>query len=158
LRTLLIATVLVFLCCTSFALEFRKSSWMMTRDEVVASEPGRVVSEKSDQGRQQIVYRTTVGGMPASVTYTLEKDRLLSASYTFKRDPSRKAFDFMRQDLVSQKGAPSFEGENLVGWRLEHTEIALAHFSDGTSYVAYWEKEYFARMNKPVGVEGVSAY
>jgi hypothetical protein len=158
LRTLLVAAALVFLCCSVFALEFRKSSWMMTRDEVVASEPGRAVSEKAVQGRQQIVYRTAVGGIPATVTYTLENDRLLSASYTFKRDLARKAFDYMRQDLESQKGAPSFTGENLVGWRLENTEIALAHFSDGTSYVAYWEKEYFARMNTPMGLEGLAAF
>jgi hypothetical protein len=92
-----------------------------------------------------------VNGFPATITYLLENDKLLSASYTFKRDPDRKAFDFMKLDLTSRNGKPAFEKENLVGWRLERTEIALAHLPDGSSYAAYWEKAYFARINNLAG-------
>jgi hypothetical protein len=53
----------------------------------------------------------------------------------------------MKGDLTKRNGMPSFERKELVGWRLEKTEIALTHLSDGTTYVAYWEKSYFARMN-----------
>ena len=142
-----IATILFFLSCSLFALEFRKTSWLMTKEEVIASESGRVVSELSLPGQQQIVFRTLVNGFPATITYLLENDKLLSASYTFKKDTDRTAFDGMKQDLVKQYGKPAFEQENLVGWRLEKTEIALAHLKDGTSYAAYWEKTYFARIN-----------
>jgi hypothetical protein len=125
---------------------------MMSRDEVVASEPGRVLSERDLPDQRQIVYRTLIAGIPATITYTLENNKLLSASYTFRRDADRKAYTFMRQDLATQNGAPVFEKEDLVGWRTEKTEIALAHLSDGTSYVAFWEKEYFLRMNRTAGI------
>ncbi|MGA2478602.1 MAG: hypothetical protein ABSG63_07625 [Spirochaetia bacterium] len=131
---------------------------MMTRDEVIASEQGRVISEKVMPDQSEIVFRTQVGGMPATITYILENDKLLSGSYTFRRDISRKAFDFMRQDLVTQNGAPAFEKGDLVGWRLEKTEIALAHFADGTSYVAFWEKDYFRRMNKTAGMGDIPRF
>jgi len=147
LKKAFIATILFFLSCSLFALEFRKTSWLMTKEEVIASESGRVVSELSLPGQQQIVFRTLVNGFPATITYLLENDKLLSASYTFKKDTDRTAFDGMKQDLVKQYGKPAFEQENLVGWRLEKTEIALAHLKDGTSYAAYWEKTYFARIN-----------
>jgi hypothetical protein len=139
--------VFLFLAYSSFALEFRNTSWLMTKEEVIASESGGVVSELSLPGEQQIVFRTLVNGFPATITYLLENDKLLSASCTFKRDLGRKAFDSMKKDLIDQNGKPAFEKENLVGWRLERTEIALAHLPDGTSYAAYWEKAYFARIN-----------
>ena len=53
----------------------------------------------------------------------------------------------MKQDLVGRNGAPSFEKESLAGWRLDRSEIALAHLRDGTTHVSYWEKSYFARIN-----------
>jgi hypothetical protein len=119
----------------------------MSKDEVIASEGGRVISELGLPGQQQIVFRSLVHGFPATITYILENDRLLSASYTFKKDTDLQAYDAMKQDLTSQNGNPAFEKENLVGWRLPKTEIALAHLRDGSSYVAYWEKAYFARIN-----------
>jgi hypothetical protein len=131
---------------------------MMTRDEVVASEPGRVLSERVMPDQLQIVYKTLVNGIQATITYTLENDKLLSGSYTFRRDASRKAFDIMRQDLVTRNGAPAFERGDIVGWRLEKTEIALAHLSDGTSYVAFWEKEYFRRLNRMAGVSDIPRF
>jgi hypothetical protein len=99
-----------------------------------------------------------VNGFPATITYLLENDKLLSASCTFKRDMDRKAFDRMKQDLIKQYGKPAFEKDNLVGWRPERTEIALAHLPDGTSYAAYWEKTYFARINNLGGSGGTTKF
>ena len=146
-----IAVVFLILSYSSFALEFRKTSWLMTKEQVIASETGRVVSELSLPGQQQIVFRTMVNGFPATITYLLENDKLLSASYTFKRDMDRAAFDAMKQELTAKNGKPSFEKDDLVGWRLNKTEIALAHLKDGTTYAAYWEKTYFARINNLAG-------
>jgi hypothetical protein len=120
---------------------------MMSRAEVIASEPGRPLSVRDLPGQEQIVFQTSLGGIPVTITYTLENDQLLSASYTFRRDVGRKAFEYMLRDLTSQKGSPAFSRTDLVGWRLERTEIALAHLSDGTSYAAFWEKDYFRRTN-----------
>jgi hypothetical protein len=144
--------LLVLIPAASFALEFRRSSWMMSREEVIASEPGRILWEKTLPGQLEIVYRTMLDGIPAVITYTLENDRLLSASYTFRKDADRRAFDYMRQDLASRNGAPTFEEQDLAGWRLERTEIALAHLPDGTSCVVFWEKGYFRRINTPPGM------
>jgi hypothetical protein len=157
-RRIVALLVFLLLAYSSFALEFRKSSWLMTSDEVIASETARIVSETYQSGQQQIVFRTQVSGFPATITYILENDKLFSASCTFKRDPNRKAFNAMLQELIDQKGKPSFEKDNLVGWRLERTEIALAHLPDGTSYAAYWEKQYFARINNLGGSGGPARF
>jgi hypothetical protein len=99
-----------------------------------------------------VVLKTWVDGLPATVTYILENDALLSASYTFARDTDRRAWVAMMQDLAEKNGPPAFEQENLAGWRLGKTEIALAHLKDGTTQAAYWEKSYFARINHlPIG-------
>jgi hypothetical protein len=132
----------------AFGQEFRATTWLMSRDQVIASEGTRAVSERTQRGQQQVVFRTYVDGLPVTITYTLENDALLSASYTFARDVDRRAWVAMMQDLTGKRGPPSFEQENLAGWRLQKTEIALAHLKDGTTYVAYWEKSYFARMNR----------
>ncbi len=133
---------------SSFALEFRNTTWLMTKEEVVKSEPGLFVSELNLKGQQQIVFQALVNGFPATITYILENDQLISASYTFRKDLDRAAFDAMKQDLVGRDGSPTFEKENLLGWRLEGSEIALAHLRDSTTQVSYWEKSYFARINK----------
>jgi hypothetical protein len=158
LKKVFIASAILFLSCNAFALEFRNTSWLMSKEEVIASETSRIVSELSLPGQQQVVFRTLVNGFPATITYLLEDDKLLSASCTFKRDLDRAAFEAMKQDLTIKNGKPTFEKENLLGWRLQRTEIALAHLPDGTSYAAYWEKSYFARINNLPGIGGSAKF
>ena len=152
------AFAFLILAFNAFALEFRNTSWLMTKEEVIASETGRIVSELNLPGQHQVVFRTLVNGFPATITYLLENDKLLSASCTFKRDLDRAAFDAMKQELTRKNGKPTFEKENLAGWRLPRTEIALAHLPDGTSYAAYWEKTYFARLNNLQGTGGSAKF
>jgi hypothetical protein len=150
-RKALVLLALLSIAGRSFALEFRNTTWLMTKDEVVKSEPGLFISELNLPGQQQIVFRALVNSLPATITYILENDKLISASYTFRRDIDRAAFDAMKQDLVGRNGTPAFENENLLGWRLERSEIALAHLRDSTTQASYWEKSYFARINKLAG-------
>ena len=147
MRRTSIGLALLFAAAGAFAQEFRGTTWLMSKEQVIASEGSRVVSELSQKGQQQVVFRTVVDGLPAAINYLLENDALLSASYTFVRDTDRRAWVAMMQDLTEKNGPPAFEQENLAGWRLSKTEIALAHLRDGTTYVAYWEKSYFARIN-----------
>jgi hypothetical protein len=144
----LVVCALLAVAGSSFAAEFRNTTWLMSKEEVVKSEPGLFVSELNVKGQQQIVFRALVNGLPATITYFLENDKLLSASYTFRRDLDRAAFDAMKKNLVGRNGAPAFEKENLLGWRLERSEIALVHLRDETTQTSYWEKSYFARINK----------
>jgi hypothetical protein len=152
----LVVCALLFLAESSFALEFRNTTWLMTKDEVVKSENGLFVSELSLPGQQQIVFRALVSGLPATITYILEHDKLISASLSFRRDVDHAAFNAMKQELVGRNGVPSFEKESLVGWRLERSEIALAHLRDGTTHVSYWEKSYFARINNLTEMGGTA--
>ncbi len=142
-----LALLLAGAASAAFGQEFRGTTWLMSRDQVVASEGTRVVSELTQKGQLQVVFKTYVDGMPTTLTYLLENNALLSASYTFLRDTDRRAWVAMMQDLTEKSGSPAFEQDNLAGWRLAKTEIALAHLKDGTTYVAYWEKAYFARIN-----------
>ena len=142
-----LAAVLLLAAGAAFAQEFRGTTWLMTHDQVVATENLRVVSEARVNGQQQVIYQTYLDGFSVTLTYLLENDALLSASYTFRRDVERRAWVAMMQDLTQKYGASAFEQDNLAGWRLPKTEIALAHLKDGTTYVAYWEKSYFARIN-----------
>jgi hypothetical protein len=147
-RLAAITFALMVLAAAAWAQEFRATSWLMSRQEVMASEAGRAVSEVDLTDHQkQIVFQSYLAGFSVTITYLLQNDELMSASYTFRRDRDRAAFDFMRSDLQSKNGAPSFDKQDLVGWRLPKTEIALAHLKDGSTYVAYWEKSYFARLN-----------
>ena len=57
----------------------------------------------------------------------------------------------MKKDLEGRIGGPAFEKENILGWRLDRSEVALAYLRDKTTQVSYWEKSYFARMNKLTG-------
>ena len=148
LRRACAAALLVSLASSASAQEFRKTSWLMSKNQVIASEGARLVSEQDLKGNQEeIVFQSYLAGFPVTITYLLENDALLSASYTFHRDVDRAAWDAMKQDLRSRNGPPAFEQEDLVGWRLPKTEVALAHLKDATTYVAYWEKSYFARIN-----------
>ncbi len=142
-----LAFTLLFAAGSAAAQEFRGTTWLMSKNQVIASESARVVSELSQKGQQQVVFKTFVDGLSATITYILENDALLSASYTFARDVDRRAWVAMMQDLTDKNGPPAFEQENLAGWRLPKTEIALAHLRDGTTYAAYWEKSYFAKIN-----------
>jgi hypothetical protein len=147
-RRACLATLFLLLTAGAFAQEFRKTSWLMSKEQVIASEGASLVSELDlDGNQQQVIFQSSLVGFPVTITYLLQNDELLSASYTFRRDLDRAAWDAMRQDLQARNGPPTFEQENLVGWRLPKTEIALAHLKDGTTYVAYWEKKYFARIN-----------
>jgi hypothetical protein len=141
------ASILLLLSAAAFGLEFRKTSWMMSRTEVMAAEPGTPVSVVSQSGQCQITFQASVNGFPARITYVLENDRLLAAFCEVVKDADRRAFDAMRRELAGQRGKPSFEKPDLVGWRLDLTEIALSHLPDGRSCAAYWEKAYFASIN-----------
>ncbi len=147
MKRLLIFPALFLAAAAAFPQEFRGTTWLMTHDQVVATEKLRVTSESRVNGQQQVVYQTYLDGFSVTLTYLLENDALLSASYTFRRDGDRRAWVAMMQDLTQKYGPTAFEQENLAGWRLPKTEIALAHLKDGTTYVAYWEKSYFARIN-----------
>ena len=142
----IVLLILATVCC--FPIDFRNTSWQMNQDQVIASEQDRAVSETSFSGQEQIVYKTYKDGFPCNIIYTLDNDKLHSASYSFKNDQSMQIFKQLSQELLGQYGKPSFQTESLVVWRLQDTEIALAHLPDKTCYVAYWEKAYFAQMNQ----------
>ena len=138
---------LLCLASTAFALDFRATTWLMTKAQVIDSESTRVVSERSFPGLQELVFKSLVNGFTATITYVLENNRLLSGSYAFQKDTSRSAFEAAKKDLIAKYGAASFQTSDLLGWRLEKTEIALAHLPDGITHADFWEKSYFARIN-----------
>lgn len=142
-----IALLLILVACGAFPLDFRKTSWLMSSADVIASETGLVATQHSLSNQQQLEYKTAVEGFTATITYLLVDDKLLSASYTFAKDVKRSAYDAMKQALTGVYGAPAVNKDGLLGWRLAKTEIALAHLDDGTTQVSYWEKSYFARIN-----------
>ncbi|MCX5841389.1 MAG: hypothetical protein NTY16_08060 [Deltaproteobacteria bacterium] len=148
MKRTLTAVLFILAAISSSGLEFRNTSWQMNRDQVVASEQGCIVSEINVSGQQQIVYKAYVNGYAGNITYVLENDKLLSASYRFKNDHHMEIYNYMNAELLDRYGKPSMQTGKLVVWRLENTEIALAHLPDNTCYVAYWEKNYFAQMSQ----------
>ena len=86
----------------------------MTRDDVVASELGRAVSETNFEGQQQIVYKTYINEFAGNITYMLENNRLLSASYSFKNDQAMQVFNLMNKELINKYGKPYFQSGKLV--------------------------------------------
>jgi hypothetical protein len=146
-KRLLVAAALLSVAWGSFAAEFRNTTWMMSEQQVSDSEDTRMVSALTLGTTRQLVFQTKVGGFPVTITYTLENGKLLSASMSFHDDADGAAFGAMKKALVGKNGTPAFQKADLIAWRLERTEIALSRLPDGTTYVAYWEKAYFARIN-----------
>ncbi len=148
MRRVITAIIIVFLACSAFASDFRKTSWLMSREQVQASEDGRLVTERDIAGQQEVIYRARFEGYEGSVTYVLENDKLLSASYNYPKDDTRTVFSHMKESLTRQFGAPSLQTDSLAVWRSERTEVALTYRGEKACYVAFWEKGYFARINR----------
>jgi len=143
----LLAAALLLAAYGSFGADFRKASWLMTRDQVIASEDARVDSEREFAGQQQLVFRAQLNGHSGSVTYLLEDNQLRAASYNFRNDDDRQMYSYMKSFLTGAYGKPAIQKDQMVGWRLDRTEIALTYLPSKACYVAFWEKEYFARIN-----------
>jgi hypothetical protein len=152
-RTMFLKTIATMILLLSFpglcfAAEFRDTHWSMSRDEVIASENGTPASETIAFGQRLIVYKVYAGVYAGEVTYMLLNDRLMAASMSFKNDRSLEMFNRISGELSRKHGKPEFQTATLIVWRLEDTEIALAHLPNNTCYAAYWEKGYFARINR----------
>ena len=147
MRTVTTAVFLVLLAGSAFASDFRKTTWLMSKDQVQASEDGTLVTERNVAGQQEVVYRARFEGYEGSVTYVLENDKLLAATYNYQKDDTRQVYSHLKESLTRQFGAPSLQTDSLAVWRSERTEVALAYRAEKTCYVAFWEKSYFARIN-----------
>jgi hypothetical protein len=147
LRAALLPAVFFLAAYCSFADDFRKTSWLMTRDQIIASEDTQVDSEMEFAGQQQVVFRALVKGHSGSITYLLENNQLRAASYNFGNDERRQIYSYMKDSLTTRYGKPSIHKDEMLGWRLERTEIALTYLPNKSCYVAFWEKAYFARLN-----------
>jgi hypothetical protein len=143
----LVPVVLFLAACGSFAADFRKTTWLMSREQIIAAEGGNVDSETDFAGQHELVFRALVNGHSGAATYLLENNQLRAASYNFRNDEDRQVYGYMKDFLTGKYGKPSLQKDEMVGWRLERTEIALAYLPNRTCYVAFWEKTYFARMN-----------
>ena len=153
--TKVVIAALIFLVAQALsAVDFRSTSWLMTRDQVTASEKGAGTSVSDPSGRQQISFKTTVDGKSCFLTYYFENDSLVSASYSFRADGEREVYEAMRRKISALHGAPSVQKESMLAWRLPRTEIALTWLPDKSCYIVYWEKEYFARINGLASSEG----
>jgi hypothetical protein len=133
--------------CSLFAADFRKASWLMTQDQVIASEDANIDSEMEFAGQLQLVFHTQVIGHSGAITYLLENNKLRSATCSFRNDEKRQVYAYMKDQLTGKYGDPSVQKGDMVGWRLERTEIALTYLPNKSCYVAFWEKAYFARIN-----------
>jgi hypothetical protein len=147
LRKAIPAIFLVLLASSAFPSDFRKTSWLMSKEQVQASEDGTLITERNVAGQQEVIYRAQFEGYEGSVTYVLEDDKLLAATYNYPKDDTRQVYSHMKESLTRQFGAPSLQTDNLAVWRSERTEVALAYRTEKACYVAFWEKAYFARIN-----------
>jgi hypothetical protein len=153
-RNALIAALVLLATQALAAADFRSTSWLMTRDQVTAAEGGPAIPMGDQGGRQQLLFKTYVDGKSCSITYYFENDALVSASYSFRADTNREAYEVMKKRITGGYGAPSMEKDAMLAWRLPRTEIALTWLPDTSSYVVYWQKEYFARINGLAAGEG----
>ena len=137
----------LFVSLSALAFDFRSVSWMMSHDQVVASETGSILSDHGFGGQQELLYQTSLNGYAGSLSYTLERDHLVAAAFSFPTDYHGELFRYLKGTLTSQYGPPSFQSDRLIGWRMNRTEIALAFLSGRICHLSYWEKSYFARIN-----------
>jgi hypothetical protein len=141
--------VLLFSVPRAAAADFRGISWLMTEDQVASVEGTNAVSEKDLPGQREVIYKGWVAGNWATITYLFENNALLSATYTIAADKDRAAYAAVKKEIARVSGAAALDKTDLAAWRLNRSEIALAHLADGTTYAALWEKSYFARLHAP---------
>lgn len=141
------ALLLLFLAQHVAASDFRNASWLMSSDQVRSAEGGDPLSATETNGSQQLVYKIFLNGQAGLLTYVFDGDRLVSASYRFRRDQDRSIYEIMKKSAVDQFGSPSVQKDTMVGWRLPRTEVALTSLPDTSCYLVYWEKNYFAKIN-----------
>jgi len=120
----------------------------MSRQQIISAEGGRATTEADANGQQELTFKTQINGHFGFITYVLEDDKLMTASYSFRDDSDEAVYAYLKKMLIAQYGSPTFQKGMLVGWRLERSEIALTLLAEKTCYVAFWEKTYFARINK----------
>ena len=147
MKRLALLPVFLFVSLSALAFDFRSVSWMMSRDQVVASENGSILSEHGFGGQQELLYQTSLNGYAGSLSYTLENDRLVAAAFSCPTDNHGELFRYLKGILTTQYGPPTFQSDRLIGWRMNRTEIALAFLSGRLCHLSYWEKSYFARIN-----------
>jgi hypothetical protein len=120
----------------------------MSREQILSAEGGKPSAETEGNGQQELVFKTQANGHVGLITYVLEGSKLISASYNFRNDADKTVYALVKKELIAQYGNPTFEKGMLVGWRLARTEIALTLLAENACYAVFWEKGYFARINK----------
>ena len=109
----LIFLLFLLLPSASYSVDFRNTTWGMTKDQVKKTENNEIVKEGSDN----ISYIETVVNYPALVVYKFHDNKLIWGSYSFKQVNDKD--DEYLEDFINFEEAISSKygkGKKLDRW------------------------------------------
>ncbi len=128
----------------SLMYDFRKTRWGMSRDQVKATETGRI--EKDDAA--MLVYSDVVSGIDAYVVYFFTYDKLTRTQYAFKRAHANENeylgdFQNIKMTLSHTYGSPRVDKQfwNNELYRDDHKRWGFAISIGHLSFITQWTNE-----------------
>jgi hypothetical protein len=108
-----IAVATLATCCAGQTPDFRKTTWGMTKAQVLATEPLKPVIRDDEAGLTVVAYKSvTVAGMTGNLVYIFAEDKLVRAKYMFEEEHSNKTdhitdYETLDDTLGEKYGKPS---------------------------------------------------
>jgi len=124
--TLATITIFSFCCYASENYDFKKTTWGMNREEVMATETtkpykGNFIFKVS---KDILIYNNVkVAEIETSLKYRFENDLLVSASYKFIENNPPKIYEKLKKLLIGKYGVPA-EDSDL--WKNENSKNLTA--------------------------------
>ena len=144
-RLLMVTVIVLSLAAPLFAADVREVEWGMTKEEVMAKEPGApLINNQINPAVDQMLglrYSGTIGDIPATINYYFTGGKLMRVEYDVKTDvfeSGKSYYPKLKSSLVDKYGNPVSDAKEmskdaifsrLLGWKTiwktERTEILL---------------------------------
>ncbi len=141
-----------------FAADVREVEWGMTKDQVLAKEPGKpLISNELKPEVEAMLglrYSGTIGDIPATINFYFTGGKLMRVEYEVKTnafEAGKNRYPALKSSLVEKYGTPASDGKEtskdaifsrLLGWKTvwttERTTIVLYKKEpEGTVTITY---------------------
>jgi hypothetical protein len=147
LRRWQVAALLLLSAMSASAQDFRKVTWGMSVDDVIAAESGLEFSELDGTSKSMLSSHVEVMGRTGILTYTFENQKLVIAQYKFDDEDDMGTCKDIRSVLTRKYGAAADSGDTSARWNLPRTFISLS-FKDNLCRVDYADQGWVSEVRE----------
>jgi hypothetical protein len=138
-----IAAVLCLFALSASAQDFRKVTWGMSPDEVIAAETELQFSRMNGTSNTLLSTRVEVTGHSGLLNYIFEDNKLVIAQYRFDDEEDMRTYNEILNALTDKYGAPSDSGDSYSRWKLPRTYVGIS-FKNDICKVDYADQRWVA--------------